>query len=370
MTLRATIDPGLSVRVIGSRELRYSQPERRGPGVVWDGFTPSLGPEVERDGFNPSLGMDRPEHVRAASGLAFTGGRLAVLQDDCAFIAMVAGDEVASLVLPRGIGGRRRFEVGLGNKHEKLDLECCIAIGDELFAFGSGSTPMRERVVHVGYSTKLVDAAPLYARLREEVGGAINIEGIAIVAAKPEPNSKPRIPTGPHNSAFSGAVSLWPDVEDEIDGGSEIWLFHRGNTGPRDQGPAIVRFAKTPLLRWLLGNGPVPDARSVGRIDLGEVDGVRFGFTDAIGVGERAFYIAAAEDSPNAVDDGRVLGSQIGVIHGAQVRATALVVDGAPIKAEGLAFVPGHPERAWIAVDPDDVDVPARLYEIELVGSW
>ena len=42
----------------------------------------------------------------------------------------------------------------------------------------------------------------------------------------------------------------------------------------------------------------------------------------------------------------------------------------AKIKAEGLAFVPGHPERAWIAIDPDDVDVPARLYEIELVGSW
>jgi hypothetical protein len=358
MTLRATIDPSLSIRVLSTRELRYSQPER-------------VGPEMESAGFTPALGDDRPEHVRAASGLAITCGRLAVLQDDCAFIAMVAGEEVASLVLPSGPGGRRRFEVGLGNKHEKLDLECCVAVGDDLFAFGSGSLPVRERVVHVGYSTKLIDAAPLYTRLREEVGSAVNIEGVAIVAANVV-RTPERLPTRatPPSSAYSGALSLWPDVADEVDSGNEIWFFHRGNTGPRDPGPTIVRFAKTPLLRWLLGNGPVPDARSVGRVELGDIDGVPYGFTDAIGVGDHAYYLAAAEDSPNAIDDGRVLGSQLGVIRGAEFRVAPLVVDGVAVKAEGLAFMPGHPQRAWVAIDPDAIDQPARLLEVELVGPW
>jgi hypothetical protein len=65
---RAQLDPALSLRVISVRELRYN----------------AAAP----------LGDDRPAHVRAASGLAFTGGRLAVIQDDAAFIAYVGGGEV------------------------------------------------------------------------------------------------------------------------------------------------------------------------------------------------------------------------------------------------------------------------------------
>lgn len=338
----ARIDPALSIRVLGSRELKYSE-----PGRTED---------------------DRPEHVRAASGLAFHGGRIAVLQDDAAFIGMVAGNEVAALTLPRGVGGRRRFEVGLGNKHDKLDLEACVAIGEDLFAFGSGSSAAREKIVHVGYRTHAIDASPLYKRLREEVGGEINIEGVALVTTTVSPSDSGIL----RDASHSGALELFPDgSSDDDDTHKELWLFHRGNTGPADRGPTVVRFERIPLLRWLLGNGPVPDAIGWDRYDLGAVEGVRLGFTDAVGVGERVFYIAAAEDSPNAIDDGRVLGSQLGVIDGPdEVRAAPLVHGGIPLKAEGLAFDPRDPRHAWIAIDPDDVDAPARLYEIELVGPW
>jgi hypothetical protein len=340
----ARIDPELSIRVRSSRELRYSSDAR--------------------------LEDDRPLHVRAASGLAFSGGRLAVLQDDCAFIGMVAGEDVAALTLPRGAGGRRRFEVGLGNKHEKYDLESCVAVGDDLFAFGSGSTPLREKVVHIGYATRLLDAAPLYARLREEIGELVNIEGVALVHG--DQKRTRRISAEqltPTDAAYSGAMELWPGTADDA-AGNEIWLFHRGNTGPRDLGPAIVKFARAPLLRWLLGNGPVPDPLGSARFDLGSVDGVRLGFTDAVAVDERVFYLAAAEDSPNAVDDGRVIASHLGVIQAGVVRAAPLLVEGMPVKAEGLAFQPEIPGRAWVAIDPDDVDQAARLLELELVGPW
>lgn len=335
--LRAQVDPALSVRVLGTRELRYSVQAR--------------------------LGDDRPLHVRAASGLAFTQGRLAVIQDDVAFIATVAAGEVAAITLPRGADGRRRFEVEIGNKHEKLDLEACVSIGEDLFAFGSGSTPMRERVVHVGYATRVLDAAPLYRHLRDEIGGAINIEGVALVCTDSDVDE-------PQDAGHSGALQLWPGVDDPVDGARELWLFHRGNTGPDDRGPTIVRFARVPLVRWLLGNGPMPQPLGSTRVDLGSVDGVRLGFTDAVAIGDRVFYIAAAEDSPNAVDDGRVLGSQIGVIRGDVVRATPLTAGGAPLKAEGLAFQPGETRRAFVAIDPDDIATPAQLYEVELVGDW
>ena len=41
-----------------------------------------------------------------------------------------------------------------------------------------------------------------------------------------------------------------------------------------------------------------------------------------------------------------------------------------PLKADGLTCDPENPRRAWVAIDPDDTEVPSRLYEIELVGPW
>jgi hypothetical protein len=243
---------------------------------------------------------------------------------------MVSGTDVSAIPLPRGAGGRRRFEVGLGNKAEKLDLEACVAVGDHLWAFGSGSLPIRERIAIVDYEARVQDAAPLYRRVRDELeASAINIEGVAAV-------------------------------------GTELWLFHRGNTGPEDRGPAIVRFDRMELARWLEGEGPVPEVMGSARYDLGESGGVRLGFTDAVEAGGRVFYLAAAEAAPNAIDDGVVLGSQLGVIDGDRVRAASLSIG----KTEGLAFDPANARRAWVVGDPDDVEQPTRLYEIELIGPW
>jgi hypothetical protein len=310
-TLTARLDPALGVRVLSVRALRYSA---------------AAAPEE-----------DRPPHPRAASGLTWMRGRLLAIQDDAAFIATVSGDDVAAIALPRGADGRRRFEVGLDNKHHKLDLEACVAIDDEVWMFGSGSTAARDRIALLGHDqvVRIADIAPLYDRVRGAVGGPINLEGAACV-------------------------------------GDELWLFHRGNTGPDDLGPAVVRFARTAVETWVRSAraDPAPEPTGCARFDLGAIDGVRLGFTDAVAVGPRAYYLAVAEASPNAVDDGRVHGSQLGVIDGVDVRAAPLALDGAPIKAEGLAFAPDGPRRAWIAIDPDDVDAPAQICEIELTGAW
>ncbi len=303
----ARLDPALGVKIRATRALRYTS------GATSDD--------------------DRPAHVRAASGLAFVGGRLVVIQDDTAFIATVAGDEVSAISLPRGAGGRRRFEVALGNKHEKLDLEACVAVGGALWAFGSGSTEARERVVICDHETRVIDASPLYARMRAELGGVLNVEGAAVVR-------------------------------------DELWLFHRGNTGPSDPGPAIIRFELAAVASWFDRVGVLPKVRDTDAYDLGAIDGIRLGFTDAVAIDNRVYYLAAAEASVDAIEDGRVLGSQLGVIDGAGVRATSLVHDGAALKAEGLTFDPNDPRRAWVAIDPDDVEQPAQLHELELVGPW
>ncbi len=303
------LDPALSVLVHAARELRYDR-----PAAAVD---------------------DRPDHVRAASGLAMHNGRLVVIQDDVSFLAVVAADGVSAVKLPRGLDGRRRFEVAIGNKLDKLDLESCVAIGDELWAFGSGSLPIRDKICRVQHSTpRVLDAAPFYNRLRDALGSSINLEGVARL-------------------------------------GNELWLFHRGNTGPTDVGPAILKVPLDAMRAWLDARAALPVVSAIEGFDLGAIAGQRLGFTDAVAHAGQVLYLATAEAAANAVDDGAILGSQLGVITRDSVRAAPVVgLDGKPVKAEGLALDPARAGWGWVALDPDDPEKPATLLEIELVGPW
>ena len=260
---------------------------------------------------------DRPPHVRAASGIAARSDELYIVQDDCGFIARVRGAEVTSIALPRGPSGRRRFEVALGNKLDKLDLESCVIIDDELWAFGSGTIPIREHVVRMRLDGSVrVDHEPvLYAALRAAIGGAINIEGVALV-------------------------------------GDELWCCHRGNTSAHDR-PAIVRVDRA----W--------HVRGVERVGLGSVGGVTLGFTDACAYGDGIVFVAAAEASANAIDDGAVLASVIGILDRDGLRTAPIDLQGH--KPEGVAL--RDPDHAWITVDPDDPDEPTLLYEVVINRS-
>lgn len=282
-------DRALTVRIASSRALVYS------------------------DTVDPD--EDRPPHVRAASAIAVWDGELWIVQDDAGFLARVRGDRVTSLALPRGPDGRRRFEARLGNKLDKLDLESCVLVGDELWAFGSGTIAVREHVVRLDRAgTVRVDhEAQLYARLRTALG-AINIEGVALV-----------------------------------DG--EFWFCHRGNTSADDM-PAIVRTDR----RW--------HVRGVERIDLGAIDGVRFGFTDACAIDGGIAFVASAEASANAIDDGHVLGNLLGVRDRDGLSTAPLEVAGKP---EGLAV--GDRGHVWVTVDPDDPEIPTTLYELTINRS-
>jgi hypothetical protein len=251
--------------------------------------------------------------VRAASAIAARGDELFVVQDDAGFVARVHGDSVTSIALPRGPNGRRRFEARLGNKLDKLDLESCVIVDDELWAFGSGTIPMREHVVRMRFdgAVRVDHEAALYQALHAAIGGAINIEGVALV-------------------------------------GDDFWFFHRGNTDDKDM-PAIVRVDRSFRVR------------DVERVDLGRVDHIAIGFTDACGDGDQVLFIAAAESSRNAIDDGAVLAKLIGIYTRDGIQMTPLDVDGKP---EGLALRDAN--HAWITVDPDDPDEPTTLYEVAL----
>ncbi len=329
-SLPARHDPALAVRVLRSVPLRYAA------------------------GADPSL--DRPAHVRSASGLAWVDGSLAVLQDDANFVA-IADPETglcAPLTLPAGEGGLRQFDGLRGNKRFKLDMEACTAVptvdGDVFVAFGSGSTARREGIVIVhgiGNGAPRVErfhAPGFYAALRASAGFAgseMNLEGAAY-----------------HDG--------------------RIHLLNRGNGAPSaDRHPAdgacSVDWAELRAHLEHPADRPSPIPEHVVRYALGTIDETPLTFTDAAWIGDRLVFTATAEDTPNAVDDGPVAGSAVGWIDLDGTAALGLLVDddGSPLaeKVEGVA-AGLRPGTLFLCTDPDDPRAPSSLLEVELTGPW
>lgn len=292
----------------------------------------------------PDARADRPGHVRAASGLAWAGTRLAVIQDDALHLGLVspATGEVDVVELPAGHDGVRLFDEARGNKRLKLDLEACLSVGDRLVAFGSGSTSERERILLVGDAAGPVPRATIahvprwYEALRGCLGTPLNLEGAILL-------------------------------------GGTVRLFQRGNVAP--DGPprnASCDVSWSDLLAHVGGKAAPPAVGRLQRYDLGRIDGVRLGFTDAALRGEDVWFLAAAEASPDAVRDGPVVGSVLGRLGDGLARWTRLVDErGKPIreKAEGLAFDTQEPARAYVVIDRDDPACPSEMCILAVEGA-
>jgi hypothetical protein len=336
-TVAAVEDASLRARVVRRVELRYAG--------------------------GADAALDRPAHVRAGSGLAWVGRRLAVVQDDASFLALVdpATGAADAVPLPAGPGGARQFDTARGTKHLKLDLEACVVVpgavagepagGGVLLGFGSGSTPRRERVLVAPLAgggvdadaVRLHDASALYAALRASAdfaGAELNVEGAALV-------------------------------------GTRLRLLGRGNGAARDGLAAVSATCDldaAALLAFLLRGDPAPAPRDVVRYDLGALGGAPLAFTDAAPLPDGSLvYTAAAEASPNAVDDGAVAGSAVGLLaRGGAARWAALAdAAGRPVaeKAEGVALAAADGSRLYVVFDVDDPGRPAELAEVELGGA-
>lgn len=324
-------DPALVARVVSVRPLHYTA--------------------------GPDTALDRPAHVRAGSSLARLGDSLVVFQDDANFVALIdpRGEDVRAVPLPVGQGGLRLFDDRRGNKRFKLDLEACVAIPyaheELLLAFGSGSSPLRERVAVIwdaagdAPDVALHDAARLYAALRgarDFAGSDLNVEG---------------------------AVFL----------GDRVRLFGRGNGAARDDLPPIdatCDLAWPALWEHLLDPLTVPPPRpaAIVQYQLGAIGGLRLSFTDAAAGHGLLIFSAAAEDSPDATRDGPVAGSALGVVDSpGRARWTELRDQSGGRfsgKVEGVTLAPETPARAYVIVDRDDPDLPSELCEVELAGPW
>lgn len=256
--------------------------------------------------------------VRAGSAVVWSDERLLVVQDDVSSAAWVDPGTIAvELLRLEGDGGPR-------SKAEKLDFEAAfVAFGGTIYIVGSGSTAARRRVARVepfdgSHSTVLVfDCEPLFDALEQALGETPNVEGAVVEKG-------------------------------------QVRLFHRGSGG-RPSATALV-----PLGALEGGEASVTELR---RYDLGAVSGIALTFTDAAPCNAQAMYLAVAEDTPNAVDDGPITGAAVGLIDGDTARyALLLEPDGTPTtkKVEGVAF-DARTKRGYLVTDSDDPESSAEL---------
>ena len=177
---------------------------------------------------------------------------------------------------------------------------------------------------------------------------------------------------------FSGSEL---NVEGAVLVGDALRLFQRGNGAARGGLSPVNATCDVPWSYFvdLAGGRPVgtPSVGAVAQFDLGNVSGIPLTFTDAtVTTSGDVMYLAAAEESPDAVTDGAVVGAALGVTRttsrGIEARYTPLVGEnGVPAleKAEGVALGESA-NQVYLVLDMDDPGRASELCLVELSGPW
>ena len=284
--------------------------------------------------------------LSAASAILWDGPHLLVVADDELHLDRYSAatgrrvDRLALLERPLPLEAAAR-------KAAKPDFEALAWLpGARVLVLGSGSTERRQSGVLLlppdgidgaPREPREVDLAPLYGALRERFP-ALNVEGAAVA-------------------------------------GDALRLLNRGGAG-RDNG--VIELDLAAVLRALDRGEPLSGelVRAVHRVELGVLDGVPLGFTDASPFGSKTgqlAFAAAAEDTENPYDDGPCAGSVVGVLE-ADGRVSFLERLAGHHKIEGLAIADGpHADgagrAAFLVADPDDSTQRAPLFRASL-PAW
>ena len=302
--------------------------------------------EIESVG---DLRFDDGSPVRSASAIAPFGDGWLVAQDDATHAAWWRPGGVMPVRVLEAVDGYEVFSEAEGTKHLKPDFEaaCEVTVEGEpaVVLLGSGSTSARMRaslvrLLNHGTGFDVVALDPLYHRVAEALGigvDLLNLEG----------------------ACRTGETFRW---------------FNRGNL-TAGLPSASVDLDVAELAAVLTGSLAPEEVKVANRrvYDLGDVDGVGLAVTDAVALPDgRVLLSAAAEDTPNAIDDGPVVGTAIALVSGDDLIAIAPLdaPDGAVHKVEGLGLreVRDDGVRLVAVVDADDPLVPST--QLAIAVHW
>ena len=271
--------------------------------------------------------------LSAASGLVTRQGRAYVVVDDERHLAVFDANGVGRWL--RLFGGELPDDAAR-RKADKPDLETLIELpASEALPFGSllglasGSRPNRHAAVVLAFDAagevtgapRHLDLTPLYAPLRQRFG-ELNIEGGLVL-------------------------------------GDTFMLLQRANRGEARN--LCIRFAWREVQAWLMNHRmATPQVLAFDDHDLGHMDGVPLGFTDAAAVpGGHWLFCAVAEDTSDSYQDGPCAGTAIGCVDAIGTMRSLWRLSG-NWKAEGLAAALGADGDSLALTLVTDADDRAR----------
>lgn len=279
----------------------------------------------------------RPNYVYSASGLVKLGQEFVVIADDELHVAIFPDHPTKTGRWMQLFPGELS-DVYKKRKKEKPDLEAITVLppydlspGGALLVVPSMSRPNRIRgALIASNANELHEPIPIdFSEIHKELSSKIqelNIEGVI--------------------------------ASDQM-----VRLFHRGSQGNGKS--AIIDFEASQFLRDL-HDTRAPKAKSLQSIreyDLGKLNGVDLAFTDACKLSDgRIVFLASAESSKNAYDDGLSAGSAIGILNKEAEVVRIECIDGL-LKLEGISAKEsaGQLDLRFVS-DSDDEHVPAALF--------
>jgi hypothetical protein len=143
-------------------------------------------------------------------------------------------------------------------------------------------------------------------------------------------------------------------------------LFQRGNR--LHPANAIIRYPFSAVREaFASGRMGAADPLGIHRVDLGDVDGIPYSFTDAAALPDgRTLFTAVAEDTNDSYNDGPCVGAGIGLLDKDGTLRWLRPLD-RPHKVEGIdARIDGGVIRLLLVTDADDPDRAASLFSATL----
>ena len=266
-------------------------------------------------------------NLPSASGTSIINDTLFVAGDDSPWIYKL--DHDYSIISKLKFGQYPINGEGVIPKADKPDLEALASFNNndiqKVFAFGSGSiAPQRDILVIVNSSShnpQTYSLQQLYNQLRLDKhlqNHELNIE----------------------------AAAIYKD---------NLILLNRGKN-------LLIQYQLTDLLSSLKDKAPIPTPK-IYKFTLPEISQIEAGFSGAAFIPgtNKLIFTASAEDTPNAVDDGEILGSMVGIIKVDKLSkqnqpATATLTDnGTPlkVKAESVSILENAEHSANIILVTD-----------------
>lgn len=230
----------------------------------------------------------------SASGICFSPNTVSLISDNAGYWYEYQMDSQTLQKIPLLEGS----VIENIPKKYKPDFEAMTVYGNDCFIFGSGSGENRNRMVHLDRITKevikTVDLTNLYLSMQsfgEIKPEDFNIEGVV----------------------FNGKT--W-------------YFFQRGNAGTGKNGVFTVQGKNLEDDFSILFNS----------YKLPKTKGIEFCFTDATLVKEVIYFLATAENTKNAYDDGEVLGSIVGRLATKKMKINFTKKISSTHKFEGITF--------------------------------